>query len=248
MCQVVMLVGDGQTYYRTLQIMRAEPAEYACILPLPGEWHAMVHFLMAMNELWWWVMLVHLANGMGCRTVEVTQNGARTIKGTVRREKWSVEQWEHYDDFHLRLVLCLVEHLHRVCPPQYRSDPLALLQAVKRNATASLAVTYLYYYGLPYLRLRQASRSNAHEDLDMMHRIGYHYFRATGKHWYYTIAVVATTIRFAMRSCIEKIWTRRRTMALSEHAGRRVAWDIGCEKLNRTFSQVRRGEERGEHA
>ena len=118
-------------------------------------------------------------------------------------------------------------------------NPRALEKQVRRNATATLAVGFLYHFGLPFLRLRQAQRTaDGADDIDMMWCIAYHWFRATHKTWYAIIAVVVTAIRRAMRPEIERVWTLRRTVSLLGHAGRNVAYDMLNEKLNLAFTRT----------
>ena len=47
---MVGYVGDGQTYVRTLEVMIMEPERYGWVLLLTGDWHFLVHALIALVE------------------------------------------------------------------------------------------------------------------------------------------------------------------------------------------------------
>ena len=191
---------------------------------LPGEWHFMVHLLLAFHILYWQCMLAHIVVALGWE---------KTVKG-----KWSVEKFEHHERFHELLIVCLVQYMIEVVPIQYLYEPRDLLQSVEGNVTSSLAIHYLFDCGLPWLRLRHAMRANEHATIDLMWIYSLQFFRATNKFWYAIIAVVVTAIRFALAPPFALIWTLKLTASLSRAAGRRVAWDLVNEKLNRAFSQT----------
>lgn len=53
MIPIVFVVGDQQSFSRMVWLKRFEPETYSTIVPLPGDFHAAVHMLMAMHILWW---------------------------------------------------------------------------------------------------------------------------------------------------------------------------------------------------
>ena len=223
--EMVGVIGDGQTYCRTIQDMCDRPHEYAWLIPLLGEWHfGGPHVLMAIHLLWFLAFICHIVAGMG-------------YEKSIKRN-WTVEQYSHYDNFYQLLIWRLSVRVQHVVPRHLLSNPHRLFVLTRRNLTATLALTFLFRFALPWLRLRQAVRANKRADIDIMHVITYHWFRATpnAKIWYSIITVVAMAIRHAMNPEVARVWESMGCMSLTGKV--HVAYDFGNEKLNRMFSQL----------
>ena len=51
--KLVMVVGDGQSYSRMVWLKINRPDIFKWLIPLPGEFHFIVHVLMAIHILWY---------------------------------------------------------------------------------------------------------------------------------------------------------------------------------------------------
>ena len=154
---------------------------------MPGEWHAVVHFLQAVHALWFGVLGVSFVRPLG--------KGPEGVAKSIKAKWTSVEVYDHYDrarrvSNHPRsscvaahsarppccyvegywqlITVALVRHLAAVVPPYYLANPSELQKAVKNNPTARLAVSFLYDFGLPYLRVIQGVRAGESDVLDLM--------------------------------------------------------------------------------
>ena len=146
---IVLLVGDQQSYNRLLWQKKLAPDENDWYVPLPGEFHFVVHVLMAIHRLWFVALSSWARDALGWD---------KTIK-----EEWtSVEEWHHYDRFYLLLIAVLTAYLLEIVPAHLLLQPAQLRDAVDPNASASIIVRFLYEFGYPYLALRNAIRANDH--------------------------------------------------------------------------------------
>ena len=98
-------------------------------------------------------------------------------------------------------------------------------------------ITFLYEFGLPYLSVRNAIRSNNHQELDVMWRCAYHWFRATNKTNYSVMAPQATLHTERVAGPFKRVWTEMRTASMLLHWGKNVAWDWVLERFNRDMKQ-----------
>ena len=222
---LVLVVGDQQTWSRMLWLKLMHPERYSWMLPLPGEFHFTVHLLMAIHILWWHTIIFFAVNSL---------DSHKTIK-----QGWtSVEQYKYYDHFYQLTIRALALYMAEVVPPAILAKPALLLQMVQGNAAAVHAVQFLFEFGFPWLNTRQAIRSNNSRVLDVMWPLSYHWFGPTGKTNYRIMAVIVTYIRYAMIAPLSCIWTVMRTGSLSAHAGFNVAWDFVNERFNRMCKQT----------
>lgn len=222
--EMILVVGDQQLYIRLLWQKIYHPDKWTWLLPLPGEWHFLVHVLMAVHKLWYRPLVERLVNELGF---------SKTIKDT-----WtSVEVYVYYDRFYQLLVAASAEYLQEVVPPAYQQDPRSLLEVVSRNKAAVYLISFLYDFGFPWLRLRHAIRANDFEVIDVMWPLTFHWFHVTGKTNYTGMAVYVTCIRYGMKPELAALWTAMRTASLCGNRGRNVPFDLVLEKMNREAKQ-----------
>jgi hypothetical protein len=222
---VVLVVGDQQTYSRMLWLKLYHPSKYDWVVPLPGEFHFTVHALMAIHKLWWRSLI---------RWV-VTKLGAHN---TIKHVWTSVEECKHYDHVYRLAILTLAMYLAEVVPISMLYSPVQLRRAVRANGAALLAIRFLYEFGFPWLALRQAIRANNADVINVMWRVTYHWFAATGKTNYRIMSVMVTYFLAAMVAPLQSIWTLMRTASLSGFKGRNVGWDFVVERFNRMSKQA----------
>ena len=222
---IVLVVGDHQTWSRMLWLKLYHPQRYQWLLMLPGEFHFTVHALMALHILWWHALGAWVVLKLDCSK-------------TIKRDWTSVEKYKYYDHFYQLMIATLAAHLARVVPAPLLHQPEALLHAVRHNPAAVHAVRFLYEFGLPWLALRQGIRGNLSSVVNVMWRVTYHWFSATGKTNYRIMSVIVTFITAAMVPELGIIWLVMRTASLSGHAGRNVAWDFVVERFNRMCKQA----------
>ena len=157
------------------------------------------------------------------------------------KDKWdSVEEWHHYDRFYMVLIAALVDYIAArtgtaapLLPRYLLTNPAVLLEKVAGNASASMIVRFLFEYGLPYLALRNAVRTNDSNTLDLMWLIAFHWWRAANKYQYAIMAVYVTATRHALVTALERIYESHRTCSISGNASCNVALDYMQERANR---------------
>ena len=224
---VVLVAGDQQSYNRMVWKKKHEPRANNWYVPLPGEFHMVAHVLMAIHILWYQQLSSWAVSELGW---------SNTIK-----DKWdSVEEWHHYDRFYMILIAALVDYIAArtgtaapLVPRYLLTNPAVLLEKVAGNASASMIVRFLFEYGLPYLALRNAVRTNNSKTLDLMWLIAFHWWRATNKYQYAIMAVYVTATRHALVPALERIYESHRTCSISGNASCNVALDYMQERANR---------------
>ena len=82
----VLVVGDQQTYKRMIDLKREQPAEYAGLVPMPGEFHFRVHVDFALSDLLWLSLVQKLRAHLG-------------FEKTIREKEGDVGRADHYDVF-----------------------------------------------------------------------------------------------------------------------------------------------------
>ena len=157
---MVLAVGDQQSYHRLFWQKKYHQKRYNWLLPLPGEFHFTVHALMAIHKLWY--------RSLSQKVVEELR-----WQKTVKEDWTSVEEWHHYDRFYQLLIWGLTAFLVARVPRHILQSPEQLMQRFRGNATMLHVVRFLYDFGFPYLRLRNAIRCNDHEIIDLMWIITY---------------------------------------------------------------------------
>ena len=225
--EMILIVGDQQTYERLFHLKVKRGISYQWCLPLPGEWHFTVHALMALHSLWY----QPLAEGFVAHL---------HWENSIVALWTSVEKYVYYDRFWQLLVWGFTEYMARVVPTQYRSQPRQLLYAVRHNPTAVYAVSFLFEFGLPWLHLRHAIRAGQSSILDVMWLVTFHWFRAVGvrgKYKYALMSVYVTFFRHGAKAQLRALWAAMRTASLCGHPGRNVPWDFVLERMNREAKQ-----------
>ena len=223
--EIVMVVGDQQTYERMRTLKLHHPLQYSWLVILPGEFHFCMHALMALHKLWFSVFGALAVAHLKCQ---------RSIKAD-----WtSIEACKYYDHFWQLMILSLALYLKEVVPAPVLSRPEHLRQQVGQNVAAAHAVRFLYEFGFPWLALRQAIRANNAHVIDVMWRVCYHWFAATNKYHYRILCVVVTCTTAALRPELLAVWVLMRTGSLSGHPGRNVAWDFFAERFNKVCKQT----------
>ena len=95
--------------------------KYDWVVPFPGEFHFVVHLLMAIHILWYTQLVGYVLLHSGVSTESIV-------------EKWdSVEKYNRHRFFYEALIVGALEYLKEVIPKELMSDPVALLQRAKRN-------------------------------------------------------------------------------------------------------------------
>jgi len=119
--QRVIVIGDQQTFSRMVWLKRFQPKQYDWVVPFPGEFHFVVHLLMAIHILWYTQLVGYVLLHSGVSTESIV-------------EKWdSVEKYNRHRFFYEALIVGALEYLKEVIPKELMGDPVALLQRAKRN-------------------------------------------------------------------------------------------------------------------
>jgi hypothetical protein len=222
--EIVMVVGDQQTFERMRTLKLHHPHKYSWLVILPGEFHFCMHCLMALHKLWFAVFGAFAVAHLKCHR-------------SIKKDWTSIEACKYYDHFWQLMVLSLALYLKEVVPAPLLNRPEQLRQRVGKHVAAAHAIRFLYEFGFPWLALRQAIRSNKAHVIDVMWRICYHWFAATNKYHYRILCVVVTCTVAALRPELLCVWVLMRTGSLSGHAGRNVAWDFFAERFNKLCKQ-----------
>ena len=258
---VVMAVGDHQTWSRMLWLKLTYPARYAWLVMLPGEFHFEKHTLMALHILWWPALIHSVVVELRCfKTIKKDWTSIELCK---YYDVFYMLTIVTLVDYLVAVVpaplLRQPDELMRKVGGRSRSrkfgccSPVpqrlgahsaavahtrALWWHVGDNPAAVHAIRFLYEFALPWLALRQAIRGNLSAVIDVMWRVTYHWFSATGKTNYRIMSVVVTMVTCAMVPELGLLWIFMRTASLSGFPGRNVAWDWVCERFNRMSKQA----------
>lgn len=222
---VILVVGDHQTWSRMLFLKLRRPVHYAWMIMMPGEFHFLYHVLMALHRLWWFAIGRYVVAALNCHK-------------TIGQEWTSIEKCKYYDHFYQLVIVTLCAYLVEIVPPALLLQPARLLRAVQGNKAAARVITFLYHFGLPWLALRQAIRSNKASTINVMWRLAYHWFSVTNKNNYRIMSVIVTVVTYLLVPELAVIWTVMRTASLSGYPGRNVPWDFCIERQNRTCKQA----------
>jgi len=119
--QISFVVGDQQSFSRMVWLKRMEPGAHDYIIPLPGDFHAAVHMLMAMHILWWGPLVSWLVDKTGFCEASI-------------HEAWSsVELYNRYRFFYETIIVGIISYIIEVVPPQQLEQPELLLDYAKHN-------------------------------------------------------------------------------------------------------------------
>lgn len=217
------VVGDQQSYARLTHFKRHQPEGREWAIPMPGDFHFIVHFLMGIHSLWFFPLVGFfvLIGGLSENACSGTPLG-----------KWdSVEKYNDYRYLYQLVIVTLVTYLQEAVPPPLLNNYNELLRRASVNAGSVVLLRFLFEFGLPWLSLRQAIRANDSEKIDLSWQLALPLFRATGKHLYATLSMDTTYVLFAMLPSLRALWHENRTVAGS-HDGRNIAWDQAMEGMN----------------
>ena len=96
-----MVVGDQQSYSRMVWSKHHDPQRIIFLIPLPGEFHFVVHLLMAIHILWY-EPLSHCI-------VEVLVDNTEANWHKVIKKDWNnVKEWHHYDQFYTYIICAIL--------------------------------------------------------------------------------------------------------------------------------------------
>lgn len=122
---ISFIYGDQQTFSRMVWLKRMEPGHDSCI-PLPGDFHFVVHMLMAIHILWWPVLIYWLI----CHT-GICQDSLQ--------EKWSsVELYNRYRFAYETFIVGILAYVLEVVPANLLEQPGLLLQVAKEQNPGGL--------------------------------------------------------------------------------------------------------------
>ena len=82
----IIVVGGQQTFDRMMKLKCGEHGAHKHVIPFNGEMHLLAHFCHAGWRLYWDAMLLPFLQLFDRQQ-------------TVLKEKWTVKDWSHYDDF-----------------------------------------------------------------------------------------------------------------------------------------------------
>jgi hypothetical protein len=122
--QFVFLHGDQQSYSRMTHLMFSKGAEYNWLVPLPGEWHFVVHALISIHnpKSGWWH---HFTNWF--------PRVARLSPDAIDRDWTSVEKYNNYCDFYECIIVSSMQYLHDIVPEYYLDHPVLLMELLEEN-------------------------------------------------------------------------------------------------------------------
>ena len=116
-CHVV--IGDQQSYSRMVWLMRREPQSFSSLVPFPGDFHFVVHMLMAIHILWWKPLISWLVHETGFCVESTT-------------EDWSsVELYNRYRFLYEAMIVGILAYILEVIPRHLLEQPRLLLRAIK---------------------------------------------------------------------------------------------------------------------
>ena len=131
--RLAVVWGDQQSYSRMLHLSIAGGADFQWMIPAPGEFHFLVHALMALHkkESGWWAALVGWACSPYDEQSAPPKNGGGFCCGAID-EKWdSVEKYNQYGGFYEGLICAVVEYLQEVVPAWLLGMPTVLVKLLE---------------------------------------------------------------------------------------------------------------------
>ena len=81
---------------------------------------------------------------------------------------------------------------------------------------------FLFYFGLPWLEFRQATRRNDSGSMTSMYGVVLDWFRATGKKLYARICLDYIWIYMSLNQALQAVWDEHRTCSLIGNGGRNI--------------------------
>ena len=222
------VVGDQQSYSRMTWLKRREPAGLEWVIPLPDDFHFIVHALMGTHFLWWPTLVRWVVLDVGVCP--------KTCGAGEHPEKWSsVEKYNNYRFLYELLIVSLMTYLRDAVPAGLLGNYPLLSRLASQNKGATVILRFLYEYGLPWLSLRQSIRGRRSANIDLMWRMWLPIFRACGKTLYSTLCVDTTYVSLALHPPLQKIWSQHQTCSLRGNPGRDMAWGQVQEEANNVF-------------
>jgi hypothetical protein len=223
--QLCFVVGDQQSYSRMIFLKRKEPDFLDWVIPLPDDFHFIVHALMAIHQLWWFALVRWVVMDVGVCM--------KTCGAGEKPEKWSsVEKYNNYRFLYELLIVSLMTYLKEAVPAGLLGNYAVLSGLAAQNKGATIILRFLYEFGLPWLSLRQSIRGRRSDNIDTMWRMWLPMFRATGKTLYSSLCVDTTFVSLSMHEPLQKLWREHRTCSLRGNPGRDIAWGQAQEGAN----------------
>jgi hypothetical protein len=215
---VVVVFGDEQLVSALYSRIFKSTDEYCWMLPFPAEGHLLMHFTMAMYDVFG-TLLLSLSEKLGWSTLS---------------SKFNLKDWIKHEDFLIITMEATTRWIHQIFGKL--EQPEKILQSTIWNARLHSWLTFYFQYGLMYWKLRQAIRTEDCEIVNLAWKWCTTLFLAANKPHYARLCVIATHILYHANSELGAVLNSR-FLSLSSKLGHSVAIDIGVEKVNRTAKQ-----------
>ena len=116
--RLVFVHGDQQSFSRMVYLKYSEGKLYDWLVPLPGDWHFVVHALMSIH---------HPKSGWWATLISWFPHVAGLCPDSIVDDWTSVEKYNTYCAFYECVILSIVQYVHDVVPPFYIDHPSVLL-------------------------------------------------------------------------------------------------------------------------
>lgn len=223
--QFAFVVGDQQSYSRMTFLKRRETASLEFVIPMPGDFHFAVHYLMGIHGLWfdtfisWFVLTIGLC--------------AKTCGGGENPAKWgSVEKYNDYRFLYEVIIVSLMRYLKEAVPPGLLKNIPLLMKLAEQNRGATVVLHFLFGFALPWLSLRQSIRARASRRVDAFWEQSLPMFLASKKKLYSQLVVDHTYVTMSLHDSFKRLWYLHRTCSQRGNRGRDVGWDQAMEQVN----------------
>ena len=219
--KIVLFFGDQQTINRVLWLIRMNPGQYSCIVPLPGDFHADGNFLMAVHALYYEVFVegVFRSAGFCVNSIQATWGG--------------MELYNRYRHAYETLIVACMAYLISIVPVDLLQQPALLMTAAEGwNPGFALLLHFLFDVGLPWLHFKRSIRCGDYEGRDSFYAMSLDVFRATGKIHYAILVIDYFLVLCGLVPAILAIWRANCTysdLGIPNHDG---AFDWANEGLN----------------
>ena len=229
----IIVVGDQQTFDRMMKLKRGEYGAYKHVIPFNGEMHLLAHFCHAGWRLYWDAMLLPFLQLFDRQQ-------------TVLKEKWTVKDWSHYDDFMMYFTTAAMRWVTQHTPYDILDKDNLLLYA-RNNRTATIFLHFLFDVCVPYVTmrqlLRQASSPRMRERMLVYYSLCMHMCRPkqANKYLYAVLCVHAVWLHHNVIPSVRGVWDAMSTVSLRGLPGRNIPVDHLCEKINRYSKMIMHG-------
>lgn len=173
--------GDGQSVMLLSYLKRHWPEIYKQILILNGGFHSSGHFqIQGITILAWRAFYGRLAAHLE-RTPVLGERKGNLWEGMKNLDKnahWHTQQFAYSTV--VATFVYIVNHVKRPPPEVFLQNPILYLTMVE-NASGIVMLQALLHVGLPTVEWHQAAREQRGRDVDHLHALAYHQYRATHK-------------------------------------------------------------------